>query len=154
MQLNLNLANWLWPAYFFKNIFGCSLMNWFQWAFRFLTQAFWPISENILPSMSNEFMDGLVGIHPIKISDHNEVCFNTKIPEFRNLNEVPGVYDSKYDIESLVEIPNDLRCFQITFIKIKKVHNVSSVLIHKKPVTHWTVVSWALLGERVIVVDY
>ena len=70
--------------------------------------------------MSNEFVDSFVWVHAGKFGDHNKVCLDAKFPEYGHLNVVPGVYDAEYYIESLVEIINDLRCFQITFIKIKK----------------------------------
>ena len=70
--------------------------------------------------MSNEFVDSFVWVHAGKFSDHNKVCLDAKFSEFRHLNVVPAVYDAENYIESLVEISNDLRCFQIIFIKIEK----------------------------------
>ena len=97
--------------------------------------------------MSNEFVDRFVWVHAGKFSYHNKVCLDAKFPEFGHLNVVPGVYDAEDYIESLVEISNDLRCFQITFIKIEKGDYMRPILWLVKPVRHWTIVSRALLKK-------
>ena len=92
-------------------------------------------------------MDSFIGVHAGKFGDHNKVRLDAKFSEFGHLNIVPGIYDAENYVEALVEISNDLRCFQITFIKIKKCHYMRPILWLVKPVRHRTIVSRALLKK-------